>query len=135
MPVQFDGVWSTCYSRCILSVSTAMSCHVLPCPALSCLDVLLNIIIWVYILVCVFLFLPRVCTVTKPQNGDIHWRASLCSTKTISAYIYLLETCQNKLLLLLLIILFEIVILNGSQYVQYEHQTNIYTEPDYTLNP
>ncbi len=31
MPVQFDVVWSTCYSRCILSVSTALSCHVLPC--------------------------------------------------------------------------------------------------------
>ncbi len=30
MPVQFDGVWSTCYSRCILFVSTALSCHVLP---------------------------------------------------------------------------------------------------------
>ncbi len=31
MPVQFDVVWSTCYSRCILFVSTALSCHVLPC--------------------------------------------------------------------------------------------------------
>ncbi len=30
MPVQFDVVWSTCYSRCILFVSTALSCHVLP---------------------------------------------------------------------------------------------------------
>ncbi len=26
MPVQFDVVWSTCYSRCILFVSTALSC-------------------------------------------------------------------------------------------------------------
>ncbi len=39
-------------SRCILSL----------CPALMSS---LNIIIWVYILVCVFLFLPRVCTVTE----------------------------------------------------------------------
>ncbi len=27
MPVQFDVVWSTCYSRCILPVSPALSCH------------------------------------------------------------------------------------------------------------
>ncbi len=27
---RFDVVWSTCYSRCILFVSTALSCHVLP---------------------------------------------------------------------------------------------------------
>ncbi len=26
MPGQFDVVWSTCYSRCILFVSTALSC-------------------------------------------------------------------------------------------------------------
>ncbi len=26
MPVQLDVVWSTCYSRCILFVSTALSC-------------------------------------------------------------------------------------------------------------
>ncbi len=31
MPVQFDVVWSTCYSRCIL-----------PCPVMSCLDVLIK---------------------------------------------------------------------------------------------
>ncbi len=29
MPVQFDVVWSTCYSRCILFVSTALSCRVI----------------------------------------------------------------------------------------------------------
>ncbi len=29
MPVQFDFVWSTCYSRCFLSVSLALSCLVL----------------------------------------------------------------------------------------------------------
>ncbi len=46
-------------------------CLVLPCPAMSCLDVLLNIIIWVYILVCVFLFLPRVCTVTEDQTKTV----------------------------------------------------------------
>ncbi len=44
--------------RCILSLS----------PALSCLDVSLMTIIWVYVLVCVFLFLPRVCTVTEPYT-------------------------------------------------------------------
>ncbi len=26
MPVQFDVFWFTCYSRCILFVSTALSC-------------------------------------------------------------------------------------------------------------
>ncbi len=57
MHVQFEVIWSTCYSRCILPVSPALSC-----PALMSL---LNIIIWVYILVCMFLFLPRVCTVTQ----------------------------------------------------------------------
>ncbi len=31
MPVQFYVVWSTCYSRCIL-----------PCPVMSCLDVLIK---------------------------------------------------------------------------------------------
>ncbi len=52
--------------RCILSVSLA----------LSYLDVWLKTIIWVYILVCVFLFLPAVCTVTtisqKPKNKPLH---------------------------------------------------------------
>ncbi len=44
--------------RCILSMS------VMPCPALMSP---LNIIICVYVLVCVFLFLPRVCTVTETR--------------------------------------------------------------------
>ncbi len=44
------------------------SCLVLLCPALMSL---LNIIIWVYILVCVFLFLPRVCTVTEDQTQTV----------------------------------------------------------------
>ncbi len=59
---------SSCLFSLMLSgllVIPGVSClWVLPCPVMSCLDVLLNIIIWVYILVCVFLFLPRVCTVT-----------------------------------------------------------------------
>ncbi len=38
---------------------------------MSCLVVLLNIIILVYILVCVFLFLPRVCTVTEDQTKTV----------------------------------------------------------------
>ncbi len=44
------------------------SCLVLSCPALMSL---LNIIIWVYILVRVFLLLPRVCTVTIPWHVHI----------------------------------------------------------------
>ncbi len=44
-----------------LLVIPGVSCLVLSCPALMSL---LNIIIWVYILVRVFLFLPRVCNVT-----------------------------------------------------------------------
>ncbi len=47
--------------RCILSLS----------PALSYLDVSLKTIIWVYVLVCVFLFLPRVCTVTEDQTKTV----------------------------------------------------------------
>ncbi len=45
----------------VLPVFLSMSA--LPCPALPCLS-RLKTIIWVYILVCVFLFLPRVCTMT-----------------------------------------------------------------------
>ncbi len=60
----FSLMWSG------LLVIPGVSClWVLPCPVMSCLDVLLNIIIWVYILVCVFLFLPRVCTVTILYNS------------------------------------------------------------------
>ncbi len=44
-------------SRCILSL----------CLVLSCL-VVIKTIIWVYVLVCVFLFLPRVCTVTHRER-------------------------------------------------------------------
>ncbi len=43
-------------------------CLVLSCPALMSL---LNIIIWVYILVCVFLFLPHVCTVREDQTRTV----------------------------------------------------------------
>ncbi len=57
---EFDFVWSTRYFP-------GVSClWVLPCLALSYLDVALKTIIWVYVLVCVFLFLPLVCTVTIP---------------------------------------------------------------------
>ncbi len=46
----------------VYSLLPGVSClWVLPCPALMSL----NIIIWVYVLVSVFLFLPRVCTVTN----------------------------------------------------------------------
>ncbi len=41
---------------------------------MSCLDVLIKYYIWVYILVCVFLFLPRVCTVTeKAKRASKHF--------------------------------------------------------------
>ncbi len=62
LSVQFDFVWSTRYSRCFLSVSLAMSSP----------DVLLNTIIWVYVLVCVSLFLPAVCTVTYTKNNAVN---------------------------------------------------------------
>ncbi len=58
---EFDFFWSTRYSPVFLAMSA------LPCPALPCLS-RLKTIIWVYILVCVFLFLPRVCTVTEDQT-------------------------------------------------------------------
>ncbi len=68
----FSLMWSG------LLVIPGVSClWVLPCPAVMSL---LNIIIWVYILVCVFLFLPRVCTVTIPQILELtnYQRGILC---------------------------------------------------------
>ncbi len=69
-PVLSCPVLSCPVLSCPVLSCPVLSCHVLPCPVMSCLDVLLNIIIWVYILVCVFLFLPRVCTVTQ---GHMVW--------------------------------------------------------------
>ncbi len=51
-----------------LLVIPGVSCLVLSCPALMSL---VNIIVWVYILVRVFLFLPRVCTVTEDQTKTV----------------------------------------------------------------
>ncbi len=61
LSVLFDFVWSTSYSPVFLSVSA------LPCLALPCLE-LLKTIIWVYILVSVFLYPPRVCTMTLSER-------------------------------------------------------------------
>ncbi len=65
MPVQFDvglvDLLFPVYPVCEY-------CLVLSCPALMSL---LNIIIWVYILVCVFLFPPRVCTMTEDQTKTV----------------------------------------------------------------
>ncbi len=61
MPVQFDFVWLTCDFPVYLA---SLPCLVLFCPALSSLKT----IIWVYVLVWVFLFLPRVCTVTYTKT-------------------------------------------------------------------
>ncbi len=62
---EFDFVWSTRYFP-VYHVS--LPCLVLPwCPAWSSL----NIIIWVYVLAFVFLFLPRVCTVTEDQTQTV----------------------------------------------------------------
>ncbi len=57
--------------RLVYSLLPGVSClSVLPCPALmSSLNI---IIIWVYILVCVFLFLPRVCTVTVVHRDSMY---------------------------------------------------------------
>ncbi len=61
LSVQFDFVWSTHYSPVFpVYVSLALSC-----PALMSS---LKTIIWVYVLVCVSLFLPAVCTVTEDQT-------------------------------------------------------------------
>ncbi len=52
----------------VYSLLPGVSClSALSCPAWMCW---LKTIIWVYILVCVFLFLPRVCTVT---SVCVHW--------------------------------------------------------------
>ncbi len=58
--------------------SPALSCLVLPCPALMST---LKTIIWVYVLVCVSLFLPRVCTVTI-QGFCISFSSTLAKAKT-----------------------------------------------------
>ncbi len=52
--------------RLVYSLLPGVSCL----SALSCLALMstLKTIIWVYVLVCVFLFLPRVCTVTEDQT-------------------------------------------------------------------
>ncbi len=55
LSVQFDFVWSTRYSPVFLCVCLALSC-----PALSSLKT----IILSLLLVCMFLYPPRVCTVT-----------------------------------------------------------------------
>ncbi len=50
--------------RLVYSLFPGVSVHVSPA-----LMSTLKTIIWVYVLVCVFLFLPRVCTVTDVLNG------------------------------------------------------------------
>ncbi len=62
LSVQFDFVWSTRYFPGVSC--PCKSCLVLPCPPLMST---LKTIIWVYVLVCVFLFLPCVCTMTNIQ--------------------------------------------------------------------
>ncbi len=95
---------SSCLFSLMLSgllVIPGVSClWVLPCPVMSCLDVLLNIIIWVYILVCVFLFLPRVCTVTRcyhPDNKSHFFIKSFitCKTNNVIYIIRLYSPCNT----------------------------------------
>ncbi len=73
LPVYISSCLFSLMSSGLLVIPGVSCLWVLPCPAMSCLDVLLNIIIWVYILVCVFLFLPRVCTVTKLSSEKFKW--------------------------------------------------------------
>ncbi len=101
LSVQIDVVWSTRYSRCSLSLSPALSCLVLPWSALICLDVSLKTIIWVYVLVCVFLFLPRVCTVTIMIIGLVmvwFWCSSCLTIKVFCSGIqnFFRNTCNSK---------------------------------------
>ncbi len=72
LPVYISSCLFSLMSSGLLVIPGVSCLWVLPCPVMSYLDVLLNIIIWVYILVCVFLFLPRVCTVTHgfPRERD-----------------------------------------------------------------
>ncbi len=48
----------------------------------------LNIIIWVYILVCVFLFLPRVCTVTITVYSSKFSKLLIISQQIIKMYFF-----------------------------------------------
>ncbi len=58
-----------------LLITPGVSClSALPCPALSSLKT----IIWVYVLVCVSLFLPAVCTVTPCLPSDDFCPPSTC---------------------------------------------------------
>ncbi len=54
--------------RLVYSLLPGVSClSALSCPALMSW---LNTIIWVYVLICVSLFLPRVCTVTERKQAS-----------------------------------------------------------------
>ncbi len=63
MPVWFRLVYSL-----LPGVPVCQPCLVLPCLALMSS---LKTIIWVYVLVCVSLFLPAVCTVTEDQTYKV----------------------------------------------------------------
>ncbi len=73
LPVYISSCLFSLMSSGLLVIPGVSCLWVLPRPVLSCpaLMSLLNIIIWVYILVCVFLFLPRVCTVTEDQTKTV----------------------------------------------------------------
>ncbi len=66
LPVYISSCLFSLMSSGLLVIPGVSCLWVLPCPALMSL---LNIIIWVYIFVCVFL--PRVCTVTEDQTKTV----------------------------------------------------------------
>ncbi len=63
-PVYISPVFWVWFRLVYLWLPSVSCLSALSCPALM----LLNTIIWVYVLVCVSLFLPRVCTVTEDQT-------------------------------------------------------------------
>ncbi len=80
-----------------LLVIPGVSCLVLSCPALMSL---LNIIIWVYIFVRVFLFLPRVCTVT--QNLCSAFNPFKCTRTEVNTYTHMVNTHPEQCAAILL---------------------------------
>ncbi len=72
LPVQFSVVWSTCYSPVFLSVSA------LPCPGQPFFFVYIKYYYLSLLHVCVFLYPPRVCTVTDIRCAP---KCSTCAPK------------------------------------------------------
>ncbi len=86
--------------RLVYSLLPGVSVHVslaLPCPALPCRALMspLKSIIWVYVLVCVSLFLPAVCTVTEDQTTKVSGAPSPRFVRFLKSF-YFVPVCLSR---------------------------------------